>query len=293
MFNCQFPMGNFTWIKKMWRARYLGLVTVICSIVTLTAHGAEIAILRNGFSIRHDHRQVIESITRLYLGAGNTGYVDVVTDDIERFEEDLTPSTPEPAAAAPAPPALAPASSGAIAAFARSPRATRQNMNDLINSISEHHHLDPDLINSVIHAESGFNPLAVSPKGAQGLMQLMPKTSTELGVSNAFDPQANVEGGTRYLRELLERYDFDLIKALAAYNAGPERVEQYRGVPPYQETRAYVARIVKDFNRKKLAEKAKTKNSAAHKTGSTQAHSAAGKAPDAGRAPVVATQQSE
>jgi hypothetical protein len=76
-----------------------------------------------------------------------------------------------------------------------------------------------------------------------------------LGVANAFDPRANVEGGTRYLRELLERYNFDLIKALAAYNAGPHRVEQYRGVPPYFETRAYVARVVRDFNRKKLAER--------------------------------------
>jgi soluble lytic murein transglycosylase-like protein len=108
-------------------------------------------------------------------------------------------------------------------------------------------------VNSVIRAESGFNVRAVSPKGAQGLMQLMPRTSSQLGVQNAFDPQANVEGGTRYLRELLERYNFDLIKALAAYNAGPQRVEQYGGVPPYYETKAYVARIVRDFNRKKLA----------------------------------------
>src|SRR6202020_2990830 len=101
---------------------------------------------------------------------------------------------------------------------------------------------------------SGFNVRAVSPKGAQGLMQLMPQTATQLGVKNAFDPQANVEAGTRYLRELLERYNFDLIKALAAYNAGPQRVEQYNGVPPYYETKAYVARIVRDFNKKKLAQ---------------------------------------
>jgi len=110
-------------------------------------------------------------------------------------------------------------------------------------------------VNSVIKAESGFNTHAVSPKGAQGLMQLMPGTASKLGVPNAFDPQANVEGGTKYLRELLERYNFDLVKALAAYNAGPQRVEQFGGVPPYYETRAYVARIVRDFNKKKAAQK--------------------------------------
>src|SRR5579863_2390411 len=86
-------------------------------------------------------------------------------------------------------------------------------------------------------------------------MQLMPGTASQLGVGNAFDPGANVEGGTRYLRQLLQRYDFDLIKALAAYNAGPQRVDQYHGVPPYYETQAYVARIVRDFNRKKIAER--------------------------------------
>src|SRR5205823_3063535 len=128
-------------------------------------------------------------------------------------------------------------------------------LNQVIDSISDRHHLDPDLINSVIHAESGFNARAVSPKGAQGLMQLMPHTASQLGIANAFDPKANVEGGTRYLRELLERYNFDLVKALAAYNAGPHRVEQYRGVPPYYETRAYVANIIRDFNRKKRAER--------------------------------------
>jgi len=119
----------------------------------------------------------------------------------------------------------------------------------------------------VIRAESGFNVRAVSPKGAQGLMQLMPQTASQLGVHNAFDPQANVEGGTRYLRELLERYNFDLIKALAAYNAGPQRVEQYGGVPPYYETKAYVARIVRDYN-KKLAAKNASQPSAQKKSAS-------------------------
>jgi soluble lytic murein transglycosylase-like protein len=133
-------------------------------------------------------------------------------------------------------------------------------------------------VNSVIKAESGFNVRAVSPKGAQGLMQLMPGTASQLGVPNAFDPQANVDGGTRYLRELLERYNFDLVKALAAYNAGPQRVEQFGGVPPYYETRAYVARIVKDFNKKKIAQgkaSAPQNNVAQKKSGRTKTSPAA------------------
>jgi soluble lytic murein transglycosylase-like protein len=98
-------------------------------------------------------------------------------------------------------------------------------------------------------------------------MQLEPQTAAQLGVSDVFDPSANVDGGTRYLRELLVRYDFDLIKALAAYNAGPQRVEQYHGVPPYYETQAYVAKVVRDFNRKKLAERkaSELKKTSAHK----------------------------
>ena len=129
------------------------------------------------------------------------------------------------------------------------------NLNEVVLAASDRYRLDPDLVTSVIKAESGFNVGAVSPKGAQGLMQLMPGTASQLGVPNAFDPEANVEGGTKYLRELLERYNFDIVKALAAYNAGPQRVEQFGGVPPYYETRAYVARIVRDFNKKKVAQR--------------------------------------
>jgi soluble lytic murein transglycosylase-like protein len=99
-----------------------------------------------------------------------------------------------------------------------------------------------------------------------------------MGVANPFDPNANVEGGTKYLRELLEKYNFDVPKALAAYNAGPKRVDQYRGVPPYYETQAYIARIIRDFNRKKLADNpalARKANAAAGR--SSQTSTAAGK----------------
>ena len=215
-------------------------------LLALPALGTDLAILHNGFSIRHERRETVGSVTRLYLGTGKD-YVDIATAQIERFEKDqalvVVPATVT-AAASPIP-----------ARLAKPQAAKPQDLKEVINTISDQHHLDPDFISSVIHAESGFNPRAVSPKGAQGLMQLMPGTASKLGVSNAFDPRANVEGGTRYLSELLERYNFDVIKALAAYNAGPHRVQQYGGVPPYYETRTYVARIVRDYNRKKIAER--------------------------------------
>lgn len=200
---------------------------------TLASSAADLALLRNGFSIRHEHRQVTGESTRLFLGADESSYIDIPTAEIESFEKDWF--TPPPAAS-----------------LEGSPSAP--DLNQLVNAASAAYHLDPDLVNSVILAESGFNAQAVSPKGAQGLMQLMPGTAWRLGVTNPFNPQANVEGGTRYLRQLLERYNFDLLKALAAYNAGPQRVEQYRGVPPYRETRAYITRVVRDYNRKKTAQ---------------------------------------
>ena len=97
-------------------------------------------------------------------------------------------------------------------------------------------------------------------------MQLMPGTASQLGVKDSFDPADNVDGGVRYLRQLLLLYNNDMVKALAAYNAGPQRVQQYKGVPPYSETRAYVARVIKDYNRKKLAERKQSRQVKTHLT---------------------------
>jgi soluble lytic murein transglycosylase-like protein len=132
---------------------------------------------------------------------------------------------------------------------------TPVDLSAIISEASARSEVDADFIASVIRAESGNNPHAVSRKGAQGLMQLMPGTAGKLGVKNSFDPAENVDGGVRYLRELLLLYNNDMIKALAAYNAGPQRVQQYQGVPPYHETHAYVARVINDYNRKKLAQR--------------------------------------
>ncbi len=114
----------------------------------------------------------------------------------------------------------------------------------LVNDASSRNGVAPALVNAVVMAESAGNPSAISSAGAQGLMQLMPGTSATCGISNPFDPQQNVDCGARYLHGLLERYNNDIELAVAAYNAGPGAVDQYHGVPPYAETRAYVARVL-------------------------------------------------
>jgi hypothetical protein len=239
----------------------------LLALTVLPCPAADSAVLRNGFSIRHERREVIGPITRLYIDGRDSSFVDVPTEEIDHFEAVPVQAKPEEPASQPG---FEPSKGSAGPPF---------DLNEVVNTASGTYRLDPDLVNSVIRAESGFNVRAVSPKGAQGLMQLMPRTASELGVQNTFDARDNVEGGARYLRELLERYDFDLIKALAAYNAGPQRVEQYGGVPPYHETKAYVARIVRDFNKKKLAAKAATQPATQKSSGSktTGAHVAATK----------------
>jgi soluble lytic murein transglycosylase-like protein len=200
-------------------------------LVVIAAHclyGAEIANLRNGFGIRHEHHETQGQTTRLYLANdASGGYIDVATAQIEDFE-----------------PAPTEATSNATPA--------QSDLPSIIQNASASSRIDADFIASVIRAESANNPRAVSRKGAQGLMQLMPQTANALGVKDSFDPAANVDGGVRYLRNLLLQYNGDAAKALAAYNAGPQRVQQYHGIPPYRETHAYVARVINDYKRKKI-----------------------------------------
>ena len=205
------------------------------------------ATLANGFSIRHVRHEMVGNNTRLYLD--DKSFVDVSTADISEISESTEPVE-----------------------FASELKKT-PDLKQVVNAAGDKHLIDPDLISSVIHAESRFNPNAVSPKGAQGLMQLMPVTASRLGVADAFDPTANVDAGTKYLRELLLQYNGDIAKALAAYNAGPLRVQQYHGVPPYRETRSYVAQVIREFNRKKVAQR----NTAAKSSGSPSEGSAGGK----------------
>jgi hypothetical protein len=131
------------------------------------------------------------------------------------------------------------------------PMAATAPLREIVKAAAARYSVDADLILSVIAAESNFDPKAVSKKNARGLMQLLPETATRFGVQNIFDPQENIDAGTHYLRDLLQRYNNDLALALAAYNAGPERVQQFGRVPPYAETASYIRRVKRGYEKSK------------------------------------------
>ena len=126
-------------------------------------------------------------------------------------------------------------------------KASKVQIQDMVTNACAKYNIEPKLVMALIQQESGFNQNAISKAGAQGLMQLMPATAKSLGVTNAFNPQENIEGGVRYLKGLLDRFNGNKILALAAYNAGPNAVTKHNGVPTYKETQNYVRKIMKNY----------------------------------------------
>ncbi|MES2392137.1 MAG: lytic transglycosylase domain-containing protein [Acidobacteriota bacterium] len=230
------------------------LSAALCAtLAASSAHALEHITLRNGFSYDCSHHEQVGDRIRLYFGAANN-YQDFPADNIKSVE--LLPDPPAPPT--PQPPAAQPPTT---------------NIQSLLSSVGNAINIDVDLLASIVHAESNFHPRAVSRAGAQGLMQLMPATAHQIGVTDAFRPEQNIAAGTVYLNELLNRYDphdtpRGLALAIAAYNAGPGAVDKYHGIPPFRETRAYVARVINEFNRRKAAA-AKTAHLAATRTGTT------------------------
>jgi len=275
------------------RPQPLIVACILAAAVCLMPLGrsAELVTLRNGFQMQCDHHAAAGSSVRIYLTPGSNNYLELLPSQIASVSQVIAPPTPpvsNPAAGKlflPNDAGFGPSISGVERTWASVTRGSfSQNSSDIVPSSTSHQpaltstdlrqllahagrsrNLDVDLLASVVQAESGGNPGAVSRAGARGLMQLMPSTAAALGIQNTFQPQQNVGGGSAYLDALLTRYSGNLALALAAYNAGPQAVDRYRGVPPYPETRAYVARVIHEFNRRVLARRAAAAQPLPHK----------------------------
>jgi soluble lytic murein transglycosylase-like protein len=201
-----------------------GLLLLAASLVSASAE-AEIAVMSSGKILYVDRfERVDDRITLFVTGGGvvtvpSTIVLNVVPNEIVEKGED-----PQRVSLFP-------------------------QLEEYIAPAASKYGIAPELVAAVIWAESSGDPNAVSSRGARGLMQLMPGTAKELGVMKILDPGENVEGGTKYLRQMLDAHEGDVELALAAYNAGPEAVRRYRGVPPYRETREYVGRVLQVYER--------------------------------------------
>lgn len=211
---------------------YIGRLIGFAAI-TLPVWAGENVVLGNGFRFHADRHEIDGATVRIFA---NGGVMEMAASAIAGYEkEEAVAPAPDPAPRVPASPAVDP--------------PPPETPTELATLAAKKFALPETFVRSVMKAESGFQPDAVSPKGAIGLMQLMPETARELGVDPK-DPHQNADGGAQYLRELLEKYEGNpdqVLLALAAYNAGPAAVERYHGVPPYRETREYILRVLKDW----------------------------------------------
>ena len=217
----------------------LAVVAVVCPL----ARAAEHVTLKNGFEVDCVRREAVGDKVRLYFArsaasAEDSNYMEVAADSVVRVE--TVADVPEPVIAVTMPTPMA---------IMTAP--TKEEMHLMLAQAGAAHNIDEDLLASVVRAESAGQVRAVSRTGARGLMQLMPGTASAMGVSDSFKADQNIAGGTAYLDWLLTRYRDNVALALAAYNAGPGAVDKYHGVPPYRETRMYVARVIREFNRRK------------------------------------------
>ena len=216
-------------------AGYMAVIACLAVFTATPAARADYAVLRSGARLHITSYQRVGDQVRLTVDGGT---VEVAASDLVAIEpEEVFRSNPP-----------APTISGPYA--------------KLISKAAEKHGVDGALIQGVIAAESNFNPRAVSRKDAFGLMQLLPETAARYSVANMFDPAQNIDAGTRYLKMLLQQYNGNLTLALAAYNAGPESVERYGGVPPYPETQKYVRKITSQLAKSKKQNRGRVKQTA-------------------------------
>lgn len=223
--------------------RRLSRLVAALALLGPSVYAAEHVTLKNGFELDCVRRETNGDKVRLYFldqTGDSANFMDVTLASIVRVE-----SMPDLPAGGPVPALKAPAANA---------QPTASEMKEMLATAGRQHHIDADMLASVVQAESGGHLRAVSRTGAKGLMQLMPGTATQLGVADAFKADQNINGGTAYLDQLLTRFHDNIALALAAYNAGPAAVDRWHGIPPYRETQAYVARVIREFNRRKLSE---------------------------------------
>lgn len=235
---------DLAWALVFQRRSGVVALALLLALLAAPSGRAEYIVLRSGERLHVTAYQVLGDKYRLQLQGG---WVDVQTADVLKIEpeEVFTPVAPDPPATPSAPPA--------------------PPYRELVSAAASRYGVDAELISSVMEVESHFDAKAISPKNARGLMQLLPQTAARLGVKNIFDPQENIEAGTRYLKELLQLYNNNLTLALAAYNAGPEKVQKYGNVPPYRETVSYVNQVKRKYQKSKSAAPAKPTTPAAPK----------------------------
>ncbi len=237
--HARLKVDTETLMIKLFIRRVVLLATMAAAMPLWAAERAK---LTNGFSIDCAHHATVDGKVRLYTSKDGSSYIEFPAGEVAGFE--VLADAPAEAGAR--------AAASAEKAKLTQPGLTTADLHQILDGAGRAHNLDVDLLASVVKAESGGNPRAVSRAGARGLMQLMPGTAAELGVKDSYVPGQNVGGGSAYLDALLRRYHDNLAVALAAYNAGPAAVDRYHGIPPYRETRLYVARVIHEFNRRVL-----------------------------------------
>jgi hypothetical protein len=222
----QRPAGVISYVMKC-------ALCLVAVIVVSPAFGGEYVVLSSGLKLRADRHEQSGGVIRLFR---NGGITEVPANFVSGFEEEEV-VTPEPVTAVLAP---------VVRTELEQPASLDPKA--MVRDAARRSGLPPEFVESVAQVESGFRPDAVSPKGALGVMQLMPGTARTLG-ADPHDTAQNIDAGTRLLRDLLIKYEGDVVKALAAYNAGEGAVDKYQGMPPYNETRWYVKKVIDAYQK--------------------------------------------
>jgi soluble lytic murein transglycosylase-like protein len=261
--NTVIPRPRLLRPRNLSSSMVLPITAFLLLFASLTAPSAraEYIVLQSGLRLHATGYQLIGEKYRLQLQGG---WMDVSVADVVKIEpEEVFAPILQPAPAAPA------------------PAANPSPYHEFVLAAASRYGVDAELISSVMEVESNFNPKAISAKNARGLMQLLPETAARLGVKDIFDPKENIDAGTHYLHDLLQLYKNDLTLALAAYNAGPDKVQKYGNVPPYRETQSYVKQVKRKYQKNKSTPVPKPTTPAASSPAPTASPAAPAAAPSA------------